>query len=201
MTKHAVVSFLRLRRKLRDCQGVLQGLDIAINNARRAAVRLEAGTPFDQARATRFRQRLDELEVLRRQGLDQRSELGRALLELAPDFDLATTPLERFELLNINVADRADIGERNGLVILVAGYVLEDSAERRRQEFNDGPLFNAVHLLIILKMSATAAGRAATDKIFTEVFGEEMFQPPAPKKAKLTLVSTSNATINPESKQ
>lgn len=201
MTKHAVVSFLRLRRKLRDSQGTLQGLDIAINNARRAAVRLEAGTPFDQARAARFRRRLEELEVLRQQGLDQRNEHGRALLELAPDLDRSTTPLERFELLNINVADRADIGERNGLVMLVAGYVLEDSAERRRQEFNDGPLFNAVHLLIVLKMSETAAGRAATDRIFTEVFGEHVLQPPAPKKAKLTLVSTSKATINPETKQ
>ncbi|SFM64436.1 hypothetical protein [Rugamonas rubra] len=188
MTKHAVVSFLRLRRKLRDIGGVLHGLSTSIRCARRAAVRLEAGTPFDQARAVRFRRLLEEMDVLWQQGLDQRSELGSALLELAPDFDLATTPGERFELLNINVADRADIGERNGLVMLVAGYVLEDSAERRRQEFNDGPLFNAVHLLIVLKMSATAAGRAATDKIFTEVFGEDAFQPPAPKKTCLTLV-------------
>ncbi len=191
MTKHAVVSFLRLRRKLRDCQGTLQGLDIAINNARRAAVRLEAGTPFDQARAARLRSLLEELDVLWQQGLDQRSELGRALLELAPDFDLATTPVERFELLNINVADRAGIGERNGLVMLVAGYVLEDSAERRRQEFNDGALFNAVHLEIIIQMSSTIEGQAATNKAMVDTFGAQAYRMFG-QRPSLQLVTASN---------
>lgn len=72
---------------------------------------------------------------------------------MAPDFDAATAPTQRLELLNANVVDHAHIRPGAGLVMILTGHCLEDSAARRREEFNDGPLFNRVHLEIAINIA------------------------------------------------
>lgn len=72
-----------------------------------------------------------------------------------------------------------------------ASHVLEDSAERRRHEFNDGPLFNAVHLEIVIQMSSTIEGQAAADKEMVDTFGAQAYRMFGQRPA-LQLVTASN---------
>lgn len=106
-----------------------------------------------------------QCEALRRKLLERREArlaLGHALARAAPLIDACTSLAERCELLNINAADRDGLTEEDGVWLLVLAYALEDSAERRRAEFNDGPLFRLAHLQFA-QFLATGAGRAVVD--------------------------------------
>ena len=183
--KSIITSFLLLRREIRLLQQLIDVRGDTMTTLLRAARHLEAGTPFDQVRAAGYRARHEGIEPHWRAQLERRRVLGRELLEMAPAFDAATTLEQRLDLLNVNVADRADIRPGAGLVLIIAGHCLEDSAARRRDEYSDGPLFNSVHLEIVITMASTAVGRAATDKIMTDLFGTLGVKP------KLQLVPTS----------
>lgn len=180
-----ITDFLRLRREIRVQQQLVNVLGDTLTMLLRAARKLDAGTQFDQARATGYRARHAAVDVRWRTALEQRRELGQDLLALAPEVDAVTTLEQRLDLLNVNVADRAEIRPGASLVLIIAGHCLEDSAARRRDEYADGPLFNSVHLEIVITMSSTAEGRAATDKIMADLFGNLGVKP------KLQLVATS----------
>jgi hypothetical protein len=186
----AIIEFLRLRRAIREHQALLDRASATRAMLLRQAKLLDAGSPFGRVRAAVYRTRHDNMNLFWHAGIERRRALGRQLLELAPAFDAATVFEQRLDLLNVNATDRTDIRHGAGLVMIVAGHCLEDSAERRREEFNDGPLFNSVHLEIVITMASSAEGRAATDKILADVFG-----PPAlrmlDQKPKLQLVSAS----------
>ncbi len=94
-----------------------------------------------------------------------KSEIGQALMDAAPLIDACTTLAERCELLSINPADRDGLTETDGIAELVFVRGLEDSAERRRAEFNDGPLFQVAHALFA-EFLRTHEGRAVTDEAF-----------------------------------
>jgi hypothetical protein len=186
MNKKSIVSsFLRLRREIRLWQDLIDVRGDTMTTLLRAARRLEAGTPFDQARATVYRARHEGIKPHWSAQLERRRELGRELLDMAPKIDAATTLEQRLDLLNVNVADRAEIRPGAGMVLIIAGHCLEDSAAHRRDEGANGPLFNSVHLEIVITMSSTAKGRAAADKIMTDLFGNLGVKP------KLQLVATT----------
>lgn len=90
----------------------------------------------------------------------------------------------------MNVADRAEIRPGPGLVLIIAGHCLEDSAARRGEQYCSGPLFDSVHLEIVITMASTAEGRAATDKIMADLFDNLGVKP------KLQLVSATSPTIH-----
>lgn len=173
MTESIIMAFIYLRRSIRQRQAILDGAMATRTTLLRLAKKLDAGSPFDQARAATYRARNAGMDPLWHAELEHRRELGRELLAMAPQFDTATTFEQRLDLLNVNVADRADIRPGAGLVLIVAGHCLEDSAARRCEEYHDGPLFNSVHLEIVITMASTTAGRAAADKVIVDVFGAQ----------------------------
>lgn len=175
MSARIVTQFLRLRRSIREHQALLHRASATKAMLLRQAKVLDEGSPFDRARAATHRARHENINPFWHAGIERRRALGRQLLDLAPAFDAATTFEQRLDLLNVNVVDRADITPGAGLVMIVAGYCREDSVARRREEFNDGPLFNSVHLEIVITMASTAESRAAVDKIMVDVFGARAY--------------------------
>jgi len=90
---------------------------------------------------------------------------GRLLMDLALFIDTYTTLDERCDLLNVNIADRSQLSSDDGVVRIVFAHGLEDSAERRHCQWNDGPLFRAAQLVFV-DFLATPEGRAVGDTLF-----------------------------------
>lgn len=106
-----------------------------------------------------------QCEALRRNLRERRASrlaLGHTLMQAAPLIDACTSLAERCELLNINAADRDGLTEDDGIWLLVLAYALEDSAERRCAEFNDGPLFRLAHMQFA-RLIETSEGPDAVD--------------------------------------
>lgn len=135
----------------RICRNIGRNLD-SIHAQRRAmrrqAGKLKAFLPFT-------RQAIADLE--QRAQTHRSDERAKALVALAGfgqsllfDHDGLASALgfERLcDLLSVNTVEREQ-ARREGITNLeglVFTYALEDSAERRAQEWNDAPLFNACH--------------------------------------------------------
>jgi hypothetical protein len=142
-----------------------------VRSARRTAKKVQLASPFYAAHAAKLRADADEFAELIQGANETYRELGRTLLRLAKEFDLATTLAQRCDLLNVNVVDRANLPANCGLVDLIFIHGLEDSVMRRHEDCNDGPLFTAIQRAMIHDMSNTAAGRIAMDQAFADVFG------------------------------
>jgi hypothetical protein len=69
---------------------------------------------------------------------------GYALRDAATTIDENTTITQRCELLNVNASDRTNMTDADGVLNILFVHVLEDSAERRHCEPNDGPLFTCL---------------------------------------------------------
>lgn len=135
----------------RICRNISRNLD-SIHSERRAmrrqAGKLKAFLPFTrQAIADLEEQAQTHRSVERAKALVALAGFGRSLLF---DHDGLAQALgfERLcDLLNANTVEREKArweGVTN-LEDLVFTHALEDSAERRAQEWNDAPLFNACH--------------------------------------------------------
>ncbi|MFS2007936.1 hypothetical protein ACEN9F_30450 [Duganella sp. CT11-25] len=175
MTHKIILAFLRLRREIRSRQQLNTQIYWTVRRARRDVGLLKKGTVFEQARATTIAARADALDQVWHADNLYIRQLGRKLLAMAPAFDVVTTFEQRLDLLNVNVADRAAIEHGAGLVMIIAGHCLEDSAARRGEHHHSGTLFDAVQLEIIIQMSSTAEGRAAADKVMVDVFGARAY--------------------------
>lgn len=171
MTHKIIITFLRLRREIRRHQELDVRVYWAVRRARRDVVLLKKGTVFEQARAKTIAARASTLDEIWHNGNLHNRELGRKLLAMAPAFDVVTTFEQRLDLLNVNVVDRARIDGGAGLVELVAGYFVEDSAARRGENRTSGALFSALEFELISWMTSTAEGLAATDKALLDTFG------------------------------
>jgi hypothetical protein len=188
MTESIVMAFIYLRRSIRQRQAILNRATATRTTLLRLARKLDAGSPFDQARAAIYRARHAAMDTLWHAELHHRRELGRELLAMAPQFDAATNFEQRLELLNVNVADRADIRPGAGLSLLIAGHYVEDSAARRGEHHQSGTLYAAVQLEIIVTLTSTPEGRAAADKVMVDLFGQLGVKPT------LQLVSASTTS-------
>jgi hypothetical protein len=114
----------------------------------RSAALLRSGLPFTQAAIERLEQqagehRATELEAIRRALVEYGILIigDRAGMVADVDFDGLC------DLLNVNTVEREQ-ARRDGhtsLEELAFLSALEDSAERRGQDWNDAPLFNACH--------------------------------------------------------
>lgn len=94
-------------------------------------------------------------------------EAANMLIQMAPALDQVTTLAERFDLLNVNVADRDEIDDtHNGIIELAAVYGLEDSASHRGEEGKNGALATAINAVMIDFLCKTPEGKAVGDKLF-----------------------------------
>lgn len=135
----------------RTCRAIAHQLD-SIRSERRSihreAGKLKAFLPFTRQAIADLEQqaqehREDERSGARRvlAGLGQSLLLDREGLADALGFDRIC------DLLNVNTVEREQARQEgvSSLEDLVFIHVLEDSAERRGQEWSDAPLFNACH--------------------------------------------------------
>jgi hypothetical protein len=93
-------------------------------------------------------------------------ESGRLLVDAARLVDAGTTLAQRCEILNVNVAERADLTDADGLVQIVFAHGLEDSAARRKVEWNDGPLYSAMQPVFMDFLTNTKEGQELGDSLF-----------------------------------
>ena len=167
MSFNDVANFIaRLRHNLRT---IAADRDQYADEAR--AVRAEAqalrdrGSPFDAQRILRLEQWANEAEAHRHALSEKVRRYGYLLVEAAPQIDGITTLAERCDLLNVNVADRACLSEDDGVLTILFVHALEDSAERRHCECNDGPLFRALQR-VMMDFLDTPQGQAAGHTFF-----------------------------------
>jgi hypothetical protein len=162
--------FLRLRRMARAAHRIQAEYHVDRRRAQRFRSQLAAGH-FNAHRIAQLDAYIGDIDAELKIVRDHMRDLGGALIDVAPEIDAITTLSQRLDLLGCNITDRSDIDEPNpGIVLLMAAYCLEDSAEHRADEFNDRPLHACVNAEIHHKMFSTPEGRAATRPIFDALF-------------------------------
>ncbi|MDC8759051.1 hypothetical protein [Janthinobacterium fluminis] len=134
--------------------------------ARRAAKKLELASPFNANRVALLRAEADEIKPRFRRAMEMQRKIGAVLLNNAANLDAATTLEQHFELLNTNVADRADVPAGTGLTHLVLVYCVEDSAAHRGEDWHDAPMGNAARWAVFHKMATTPEGKVAMDEMW-----------------------------------
>lgn len=171
MTAPVISIFLWMRRAIRQDQAVMDALWDDIRYLRRHAKLLDQASPFNASRAATLRDEADLIQADYDLVRDDCRRLGAALMAGAWEVDEATTFDERCEILNINVADRAQLPADCGLVHMFSAYGLEDSAQRRRMAWKSGPLYSAVQIEIYRVLLETEAGRAASQELWEKATG------------------------------
>ena len=158
-----------VRRNIRKAAATLDHQRDKVRHYHRQARILKAlARPFDGARIAALETLADDAATACKPLRATLNASGQLLSDLAPMIDAGTTLAQRCEILNVNTADRACLTEADGLHMIVFAHGLEDSAARRRRDWNDGPLFQASHQVFIDFMLRTREGRA---------LGNSMFQP------------------------
>jgi hypothetical protein len=142
------VVIIRLRRSARRAVAKQDRLHDEARRLRRSALSLrQLGSPFDRARILELEKQADQLGTERCKISDAMRGYGKLLMDLALFIDTYTTLDQRCDLLNVNIADRSQLSPDDGVVRIVFAHGLEDSAERRHSQWNDGPLFRAAQLV------------------------------------------------------
>lgn len=158
-----------IRRNVRDIVRRREQFSYAARVQERAArVMRAAGNPFDQ---NRIEVREFNARELRNSASDCRQllqEAGRHLIDIAPMIDAVLSLAQRCDLLNINVADRADLTDEDGFVKLIHVHNLEDSAFfRGKEDWDfDGPLNAAMMQVFMAFLCNHPEGQKLGDSLF-----------------------------------
>lgn len=150
-SKPGISASTQLITTRRICRNISRNLD-AIHAERRAmrrqAGKLKAFLPFTrQAIADLEEQAQTHRSVERAKALVALAGFGQSLLFDRDSLAQALGGERLCDLLNVNTVERQQ-ARRDGITTLndlVFTHALEDSAERRAQDRNDAPLFNACH--------------------------------------------------------
>lgn len=144
----ASTQLITTRRICRNISSNLDSIHAERRAMRRQAGKLKAFLPFTrQAISDLEEQAQTHRSVERAKALVALAGFGQSLL-LDHDGLAQALGFERlYDLLNVNTVERQQ-ARRDGITTLndlVFTQALEDSAERRAQDWNDAPLFNACH--------------------------------------------------------
>ena len=146
-TTKDLLLFLVMAR--RDIRRIVQALSSKREEARQcqrtARVLKQRGGPFDAARIASLGRMADALNTDCEPLRENLKRSGMLLADVAPLFDAGTTLAQRCEIMGVNVVDRDALTEADGLHQIVFVHALEDSAASRGADWNDGPLFHALH--------------------------------------------------------
>lgn len=164
--KLAFIYIARVRSSLR----LLARRRSALHDERRSLERKarqlkDQGNPFAASRIKTMEATARDLADRARTVSDDIHGFGKLLADAAPMIDACTTLDERCCALNVNVADRSGLTEADGVVNIVFLHGLEDSAERRHAQWNDGPLFNGLHL-VFADFLRTPEGQRVGNSLF-----------------------------------
>ena len=122
--------------------------------------------PFHRARIAKLEQAITDYRPSLQEKYEARRKLGEIVMRFAPAIDQVLTLSERCAALNTNPADLADVPHDAGLAHMISVYSLEDSAERRRDDAEHGPLQAACHAVMIKFLCEHPEGRAVGDSLF-----------------------------------
>lgn len=173
-----------LRRYIRTQTDILLRDRARIKSLKAFAAKLEKdGTPFDTDRIGKANVSIFELERYCSRRHEFIKKCGRMLAEFAPAIDAVLSLQERCDLLNINVADRADLTEGDGIVHLIHVHHLEDSAEHRGEDFATGPMHWALALFFADWLCDTNEGKQVADEVLWGPGGMFEFLPTYTRQA------------------
>lgn len=122
--------------------------------------------PFHRSRIAKLEQAIADYRPTLDEKFAARRKLGEIVMQFAPAIDKVLTFDERCAALNTNPADLADVPHDAGLAHMISVYSLEDSAERRRDDAERGPLQAACHAVMIRFLCEHPEGRAVGDSLF-----------------------------------
>jgi hypothetical protein len=144
----ASTQFITTRRICRNISRNLDAIQAERRAMRRQAGKLKAFLPFThQAIADLEEQAQTHRSVERAKALVALAGFGRSLLLDQGGLAQALGFGNLCDLLSVNTVEREQ-ARRDGITSLndlVFTHALEESAERRGQDWNDAPLFNACH--------------------------------------------------------
>ena len=156
-----------VRRGLRRAVAELDAHRNQVRQFRRQArILKERASPFDAARIAALEAMADGAKAACKPVHEAIKGAGDLLAKAAPMFDAGTTLAQRCEILNVNAADRGDLTEDDGIHRIVFAHALEDSADRRGRDWNDGPLFQASQQVFNDFLLNTDKGRELTNSLF-----------------------------------
>lgn len=166
-TKEAFRFIVTVRRSVRQAVEILDRMADKASRYRRQARLLEArGNPFDAARIKVLEGMADEIRTDCEPMRDCMKKWGRLMADSAPAIDSCTTLAQRCEVLNVNVADRADLTDDDGLIKIIYLHGLEDSAARIKDDWKNGPMYQASATVFIDFLLNTKEGQALGDSLF-----------------------------------
>jgi hypothetical protein len=163
---------VNIRRSARRVTTAIAACSSKANGYRRQARILKAQqSPFDAARIASLESTAGQISATNKVWRQTMIDMGKLLRSVSPMVDDCTTLAERCNALNINAADRSGLTEADGLCDLIFVHALEDSAERRGSEYNDGPLFNVMHSAFA-DFLHTPAGERVASELFDSMFAD-----------------------------
>ena len=158
---------VQVRRMVRRAVAVLDSQhDRAHQYRRRARIWREHAGPFDGARIAALEAAAAEVTTLCKPMRESLHNCGKLLAGAAPMIDAGTTLAQRCEILNVNMADRGDLTEADGMIKIIYLHGLEDSAANRKAEDKNGPLFQASQQVFIDFLTNHAEGRKLGDSLW-----------------------------------
>ena len=160
---------IKVRHSIRKAvQSLNASREEAYQYGRRARQLKAYGSPFYAGRIAELEQAGSAIRK-ETEGITKKLKAwGYFLTDIAHLLDGCTTLEQRCDLLNVNIADRGDLTESDGLVQIIFAHGLEDSAEHRGKDFKEGAMFEALHLVYMDFLTNTEEGKALSDSMFED---------------------------------
>lgn len=143
--------------------------DEANQHRRKARQIKQQGDPFSASKIKKLVQAANTIRVNSEPLRAKLKECGNFLADFSNLVDSCTTLAQRCELLNVNVADRSELKEADGLADIIFAHGLEDSAEHRGKEFNEGIMFDALRLVFMDFLTETREGQRIGDSLLNDM--------------------------------
>ncbi len=165
-TKREAFNFLAwMRRYARQLNSSITRDQTHVRSLRRWIAKNQ-DNPFHRSRIAKLEQAIADYRPTLDEKFAARRKLGELVTQFAPMIDQVLTFPERGAALNANRADLADVPHDAGLARMIGVYGLEDSAERRRDDADHGPLQAACHSVMIKFLCKHPEARAVGDSLF-----------------------------------
>lgn len=165
--KDFMLFVVMMRRGIRRAVAALDRQHDMAHQYRRQARKLrDRATPFDAARIATLESLADAATAACEPLRETLHRCGDILADAAPMIDAGLTLAQRCEILNVNMADRADLTDEDGLHRIVFAHGLEDSAARLKDDWKNGPLFQASQRVFMDFLLNTREGQKLGDSLF-----------------------------------
>jgi hypothetical protein len=122
--------------------------------------------PFDGARIAAWEAAADDAAAGCKTMRECLKSSGHLLTKTARMVDAGLTLEQRCEILNVNKAHRGDLTDADGLIEIVYMHGLEDSAARIKDDWKNGPLFQAAQEVFMDFLTNTVEGQKLGDSLF-----------------------------------